>query len=166
MAQQNGLLLFSCVDAQVPESVLGDAVRIRQILGNLISNAIKFTEAGHVIVRLRSMPGTASQARLVFEVCDTGVGIEKSLHGELFTPFYLVKNSSRTARGAGLGLSICWSLARMMSSSIEVWSEPGLGSRFWFELGLETVAQEQGPEQEEAPALQGARIAVRTPTRN
>ncbi|MDP1136856.1 hypothetical protein Q6325_29880, partial [Klebsiella pneumoniae] len=55
MAQQNGLLLFSCVDAQVPESVLGDAVRIRQILGNLISNAIKFTEAGHVIVRLRSM---------------------------------------------------------------------------------------------------------------
>lgn len=163
MAQQNGLLLFSCVDAQVPESVLGDAVRIRQILGNLISNAIKFTEAGHVIVRLRSMPGPASQARLVFEVCDTGVGIEKSLHGELFTPFYLVKNSSRTARGAGLGLSICWSLARMMSSSIEVWSEPGLGSRFWFELGLETVAQEQGPEQEEAPALQGARIAVRTP---
>ena len=93
MAQQNGLLLFSCVDAQVPESVLGDAVRIRQILGNLISNAIKFTEAGHVIVRLRSMPGTASQARLVFEVCDTGVGIEKSLHGELFTPFI----SSRTA---------------------------------------------------------------------
>ncbi len=163
MAQQNGLLLFSCVDAQVPESVLGDAVRIRQILGNLISNAIKFTEAGHVIVRLRSVPGTASQVRLVFEVCDTGVGIEKSLHGELFTPFYLVKNSSRTARGAGLGLSICWSLARMMSSSIEVWSEPGLGSRFWFELGLETVAQEQGPEQEEAPALQGARIAVRTP---
>ncbi len=161
MAQQNGLLLFSCVDAQVPESVLGDAVRIRQILGNLISNAIKFTEAGHVIVRLRSMPGPASQARLVFEVCDTGVGIEKSLHGELFTPFYLVKNSSRTARGAGLGLSICWSLARMMSSSIEVWSEPGLGSRFWFELGLETVAQEE--EQEEAPALQGARIAVRTP---
>ncbi len=161
MAQQNGLLLFSCVDAQVPESVLGDAVRIRQILGNLISNAIKFTEAGHVIVRLRSVPGTASQVRLVFEVCDTGVGIEKSLHGELFTPFYLVKNSSRTARGAGLGLSICWSLARMMSSSIEVWSEPGLGSRFWFELGLETVAQEE--EQEEAPALQGARIAVRTP---
>uniref|UniRef100_UPI00359F14C2 hybrid sensor histidine kinase/response regulator n=1 Tax=Delftia acidovorans TaxID=80866 RepID=UPI00359F14C2 len=139
-----------------------DAVRIRQILGNLISNAIKFTEAGHVIVRLRSMPGTASQARLVFEVCDTGVGIEKSLHCELFTPFYLVKNSSRTARGAGLGLSICWSLARMMSSSIEVWSEPGLGSRFWFELGLETVAQEE-EEQEEAPALQGARIAVRTP---
>ncbi len=162
MAQQNGLLLFSCVDAQVPESVLGDAVRIRQILGNLISNAIKFTEAGHVIVRLRSVPGTASQVRLVFEVCDTGVGIEKSLHGELFTPFYLVKNSSRTARGAGLGLSICWSLARMMSSSIEVWSEPGLGSRFWFELGLETVAQEE-EEQEEAPALQGARIAVRTP---
>ncbi len=161
MAQQNGLLLFSCVDAQVPESVLGDAVRIRQILGNLISNAIKFTEAGHVIVRLRSVPGTASQVRLVFEVCDTGVGIQKSLHGELFTPFYLVKNSSRTARGAGLGLSICWSLARMMSSSIEVWSEPGLGSRFWFELGLETVAQEE--EQEEAPALQGARIAVRTP---
>ncbi len=158
MAQQNGLLLFSCVDAQVPESVLGDAVRIRQILGNLISNAIKFTEAGHVIVRLRSVPGTASQVRLVFEVCDTGVGIEKSLHGELFTPFYLVKNSSRTARGAGLGLSICWSLARMMSSSIEVWSEPGLGSRFWFELGLETVAQE-----EEAPELKGARIAVRTP---
>ena len=158
MAQQNGLLLFSCVDAQVPVSVLGDAVRIRQILGNLISNAIKFTEAGHVIVRLRSVPGTASQVRLVFEVCDTGVGIEKSLHGELFTPFYLVKNSSRTARGAGLGLSICWSLARMMSSSIEVWSEPGLGSRFWFELGLETVAQE-----EEAPELKGARIAVRTP---
>ncbi len=159
MAQQNGLLLFSCVDAQVPESVLGDAVRIRQILGNLISNAIKFTEAGHVIVRLRSVPDTASQVRLVFEVCDTGVGIEKSLHGELFTPFYLVKNSSRTARGAGLGLSICWSLARMMSSSIEVWSEPGLGSRFWFELGLETVAQEE----EEAPELKGARIAVRTP---
>ncbi len=159
IAQQNGLLLFSCVDAQVPESVLGDAVRIRQILGNLISNAIKFTEAGHVIVRLRSVPGTASQVRLVFEVCDTGVGIEKSLHGELFTPFYLVKNSSRTARGAGLGLSICWSLARMMSSSIEVWSEPGLGSRFWFELGLETVAQEE----EEAPELKGARIAVRTP---
>src|SRR2546427_4916572 len=106
-------------------------------------------------------PYTTLFRSLVFEVCDTGVGIEKSLHGELFTPFYLVKNSSRTARGAGLGLSICWSLARMMSSSIEVWSEPGLGSRFWFELGLETVAQEE--EQEEAPALQGARIAVRTP---
>lgn len=68
-------------------------MRLRQILGNLISNAIKFTDAGHVIIRVRRLDEQGAQARLVFEVADTGVGIEKSLHGQLFTPF----SWSRTA---------------------------------------------------------------------
>ncbi len=159
MAQQNGLLIFSCVDASVPASVIGDPVRIRQILSNLISNAIKFTEAGHVIIRMRNMGDGGGKVRLALEVSDTGVGIDKSLHAELFTPFFLVKNSHRTARGAGLGLSICWRLARMMGSSMQLRSEPGLGSKFWFELALDIV-----PGATEAtPALQGTSMLVRTP---
>lgn len=159
LAQQKGVLLFSCVDAQVPVAVIGDPVRIRQILNNLISNAIKFTQAGHVIIRLYQADSEAAQARMVFEVSDTGVGIEKTLHSRLFTPFFLIKNSHRTARGAGLGLSICWRLAQMMGSLIQVKSEPGLGSKFWFELALKTVPGAV----ESSPALGGIEVAVRSP---
>ncbi|WP_447982493.1 response regulator [Achromobacter kerstersii] len=161
MAGQKGLLLFACVDGSVAPWVMGDAVRIRQILSNLLSNAIKFTESGHVIVRLRGANLQDGAQRLTLQVVDTGIGIGKSEQTQLFSPFYQIDSASHTVRGAGIGLSICARLAKLMDSQIRVTSELGLGSSFALDLVLQPA---DGPAIE-LPDLHGIRIQVRSPHR-
>ena len=94
----------------------GDAGRIRQILANLVSNAIKFTEAGHVIVRLRAVDQPNGNQLLTLQVVDTGIGIGAQEQSQLFLPFYQIDSASHTVRGTGLGLSICARLAKLMNT--------------------------------------------------
>lgn len=161
MAQQKNLLLFCHVDPDVPRHVLGDPLHIRQILSNLISNAVKFTQAGHVIVRLRQEHLTKGSAQLLFQVADTGAGIEHERQDKLFAPFYVAHSGEHTIRGAGLGLSICARLAELMDSKIQLTSEPGLGSSFSFTLNLNIAPAD--PETRPAPNLKDMKLYVRTP---
>ena len=139
----------------------GDAGRIRQILANLVSNAIKFTEAGHVIVRLRAVDQPNGNQLLTLQVVDTGIGIGAQEQSQLFLPFYQIDSASHTVRGTGLGLSICARLAKLMNSWIRVTSELGLGSSFSMALSLKPAA---GPAPT-TPDLAGARVHVRSPHR-
>ena len=140
--------------------VTGDAGRIRQILANLVSNAIKFTEAGHVIVRLRAVDQPNGNQLLTLQVVDTGIGIGAQEQSQLFLPFYQIDSASHTVRGTGLGLSICARLAKLMNSWIRVTSELGLGSSFSMAL-----AQARGGSAPTTPDLAGARVHVRSPHR-
>ncbi|MFC0227972.1 hybrid sensor histidine kinase/response regulator [Serratia aquatilis] len=159
MAYRKGLLLFSTVATDVPALVVGDAARIRQIMSNLINNAIKFTESGHVIVRLRLVAGLSTETRLQLEVCDSGIGISSAQQEKLFTPFYLADASQSSLGGAGLGLSICKRLADLMGMDIHVNSEPQRGSQFYLTLALKLAVTPPAAE----PQLQGATLWVRTP---
>ncbi len=159
MAEQKKLLLFCTIDTDISENVQGDAVHIQQILMNLISNAIKFTEAGQVIVRLHVEQKTDQLSTLIFQVTDSGIGIAHDKMADLFAPFYLIEPSKHTIRGAGLGLSICDRLAQLMSSQIDVISEPGLGSSFSLKLELAHTL----PKLNQTPDLGGLQVRVRSP---
>ncbi|MFY9509563.1 MAG: PAS domain S-box protein, partial [Rubrivivax sp.] len=116
----------------VDGTVLGDTLRVRQILSNYLSNALKFTAAGSVRLRVQR-----HGERIHFEVQDTGPGIDRATQARLFRPFTQADQSTtRRYGGTGLGLSICRELARLMGGEVGVSSEPGTGSRFWAELPL------------------------------
>ncbi len=161
MAQRKGLLLFSIIATNVPLLAWGDPVRFRQILSNLLSNAIKFTDSGYVIIRLKQVGQTDSSSRLLLEVLDSGLGIDKKQQEKLFTPFYLVEANRHTVSGTGLGLSICARLAELMGTKIQLTSEPKLGSKFYLELDLEL--RDITNSHLIQPALKGANVLVRTP---
>ncbi len=123
----------------------GDPIRIRQMLSNLVSNAIKFSDHGQVLVEVRevSVDSGAQVARLRFTVTDTGIGIAADKLDRLFLAFSQIDSSdTRRFGGTGLGLSIVRSLAERMGGEVGVSSEPGKGSRFWFEIPLAVVAAE------------------------
>ncbi|CAM3614938.1 PAS domain-containing sensor histidine kinase [Nocardioides zeicaulis] len=132
LADERGLALRVSVDDAVPHTVVGDVRRVTQVVTNLVRNALTFTRAGHVELRVRSGEG-----RLEFTVADTGVGIEPDHLLELFEPF--ARSAARYARpdaGIGLGLAICRSLADLMDGSLDVASTPGEGSTFTFSVPL------------------------------
>jgi two-component system, sensor histidine kinase and response regulator len=139
-AKEKGLRLLSYVDSNVPHLVLGDASRTSQILRNLISNAVKFTDSGGVVVRVRLRFQSGSKAVVRFEVQDTGCGISETDQQLLFQPFNQVM-SPQGARheGTGLGLSICKDLAISMGGQVGVESKPAQGSTFWFEIPFKDV---------------------------
>jgi signal transduction histidine kinase/CheY-like chemotaxis protein len=131
-AHEKGLDLIVHVDADVPDVVLGDRLRLRQVLSNLIANATKFTDAGEVVVRVRT-----SHEGLRFEVRDTGIGVADAQQGELFEPFTQADSSTtRRYGGTGLGLAICRQLVELMGGTIGMTSTSGAGSTFWFTLPL------------------------------
>jgi|GEM_PF-5189175 len=137
-AREKGLNLLLEMDSCVPSSLLGDPVRLRQILLNLINNAIKFTDTGHVLVRVTQLIPNASKVHLLFEVCDTGCGLTIKQQDKLFLPFIQADNSiTRRFGGTGLGLSICNRLVELLEGDIGVESQPDEGSRFWFTLFFE-----------------------------
>ncbi len=128
-----GVELACFLPASVPTALVGDAGRLRQILTNLIGNALKFTEQGEVVVSATLIEADAKSAFIQFEVKDTGIGISPSDQGRIFDAF-LQADGTTTRRygGTGLGLSIAKELCEMMGGSISISSEPGVGSIFRF----------------------------------
>jgi PAS domain S-box-containing protein len=156
-AATKGLALGTEVAPGLPAQVRGDALRLRQILVNLLGNAVKFTPAGSVSLRIEAAP----QGRVRFEVSDTGIGIRPEALPHVFDAF--TQADSSTARhfgGTGLGLTISARLVRMMGGEIEVESCPGQGSRFHFTLALAGVVAAPAAAPEPVPAVAAPRVLV------
>ena len=136
-AQVKQLRLTAEFDAGLPVQLNGDAGRIRQVLMNLVGNAVKFTEKGGVTIRVNTQASRAGRARFRVEVCDTGIGIARVQQNRLFEAFSQVDGSySKSYGGTGLGLAISRQLMELMGGTIGVESEFSAGSVFWIELDL------------------------------
>ncbi|MET0461544.1 MAG: ATP-binding protein [Chitinophagaceae bacterium] len=134
-AKEKGLSLSTVIDSKVPDALEGDAVRLTQIMVNLIGNAIKFTRQGSVSISIESSAVTAEEVLLSISVSDTGIGIEKEKLAGIFNRFEQAEDSiTRKYGGTGLGLSIVKDLVDMQKGTIAVISEPGLGTRFQFSI--------------------------------
>ena len=139
-AQGKGLPLEITIDPAVPRWVRGDAARVRQVLMNLVSNAVKFTADGSVVVTVQRASGEDSDV-VRFEVVDTGIGIDEASIGRMFEPFMQADvSTTRRYGGNGLGLAIAKDLVEIMDGTIGAESEPGRGSTFWFALPLPDAA--------------------------
>jgi signal transduction histidine kinase/CheY-like chemotaxis protein len=153
-AHDKGLDVITAFDSAVADSVIGDRLRLRQVLGNLVNNAIKFTEAGEVTVQIRP----AGNGWVSFEVTDTGIGVAPEQQGLLFEPFTQADSSTtRRFGGTGLGLAICRQLVELMGGQIGMDSKPGFGSTFLFTVPL---AATNAPAGDGHVSLAGRRALV------
>lgn len=156
-ALKSALTVEARIDPRLPGTVIGDATRLRQVLFNLLNNAVKFTPTGSVTLTVRyegsrPLPTGETAEALRFEVTDTGIGIAPSQQDRLFKRFSQVDGSiSRRFGGSGLGLAICRHLVTMMGGEIGVESQEGAGSTFWFTLALPRAA---------VPAAESASVAA------
>ncbi len=162
LAEARALTLEMIVRHGVPRRVRGDPARLRQVLSNFLSNAIKFTDHGRVRIEVRPLDA----GRLRIEVSDSGPGITPAMQERLFTPFTQADESTtRRFGGTGLGLSICRELAELMGGAVGVDSEPGHGSRFWAELPM-PASDEASPDSafaalpEQTSPLTGLRVLI------
>jgi signal transduction histidine kinase/CheY-like chemotaxis protein/HPt (histidine-containing phosphotransfer) domain-containing protein len=160
-AQSKELELAFLIEARVPRFCEGDPVRLRQILLNLIGNAIKFTAVGEILVRVDLMDSGDEELLLRFEVSDTGIGISPEASGRIFDSFSQADSSTtRKYGGTGLGLAIVRQLTELMGGDAGLESEPGRGSTFWFRVRL----GKQHPGADPLPAapslLEGVRILL------
>ena len=160
-AHEKGLELATLIHPDVPTIVSGDPGRLRQVLINLVGNAVKFTEKGEVVVRVSPAEETSDAVLVRLEVTDTGIGVKPADHGTLFEAFSQADASTtRRFGGTGLGLAISKQLVELMGGEIGVESEPGKGSRFWFTARLKK-ARESGPIATTTRAtLAGLRVLV------
>jgi len=153
--------LLDDIDEDVPFVIIGDPKRLRQIIMNLMGNALKFTEKGSVTIHIEKGGKVLSQPKdgivLRFEIIDTGIGMSQEVCDKLFTPFTQADSStSRKFGGTGLGLSICKKLVDLMKGEIGVYSTPGKGSTFWFEVPTQEVSTDS--KALEMPKLEGISV--------
>jgi signal transduction histidine kinase len=153
---------------EVPANLVGDPTRLRQVLANLVSNAIKFTEKGSVLISVTAARDEAV-CRVRFSVRDTGIGMDEETLRRLFQPFTQADTSiTRRYGGTGLGLAICKRLVELMGSSIQVRSKPEEGTEFWFELELALAASGESADtgatakafEDQAPSLRDCRVLL------
>jgi CheY-like chemotaxis protein len=141
-AQAKGLEFYVRVESDTPQLVVGDALRLRQVLNNLISNAVKFTDQGSVSVLCSVAAIDAEKVELCFTVTDSGIGISKDAQQRIFEPFAQAeRNTSRRFGGTGLGLAIVRRLVEVMNGRLGVQSDVGHGSTFWFTAVLQTAPE-------------------------
>ncbi len=163
-ATRKGLTLVGVVAPGAIDAFLGDATRVRQIIFNLLSNALKFTDSGSIMLRAGAEPAEAGLARLVLSVSDTGIGISDEQQARLFKPFSQVDSSiTRRYGGSGLGLSIVKQLAELMSGDVTLASVPGAGATFTVMLKLRPTVIESPAEASLEPAPVSAPIASQMP---
>jgi len=152
-AAEKQLRLECRVDDGLPRRLMGDPVRLRQVLMNLVGNAIKFTATGGVNVRVGGRPDGPGRFALRIEVDDTGIGIPPDQHHSVFESFTQADGSTtRRFGGTGLGLAICRQLVELMRGRIGLTSEPGQGSTFWVEVSLLAASPSAGSPDDDAPA--------------
>jgi len=156
-AREKGLELSSRIAPDVPEHLVGDPLRLRQILLNLVSNSLKFTSEGSVRIEVRWIGGPDREDRIVFEVSDTGIGMDETTCRKLFGRFAQAETSTaRKFGGSGLGLSISLGLVEAMGGRLEARSRPGEGSCFSFSIPCRAGVAECGTPSTEIRAFQGA----------
>jgi signal transduction histidine kinase/CheY-like chemotaxis protein len=159
-AANKGIELVIDVDREVPDVVIGDAGRLRQVLINLVANAVKFTETGEVVVRARKHSTPGPGVAVHFEVADTGIGLTEEEQARVFSTYSQVDSSTtRRHGGAGLELAIARMLTQLMGGEIGVMSEKGTGSRFWF-TALFREARGKVRQSQRADALAGTAVAI------
>jgi len=159
-ASEKGLDLVCRIRPDVPRRLVGDPSRLRQVLINLLGNAVKFTQKGYIVVEVSVLQRRRNKAELLFSVSDTGIGIAPDKAKHIFESFRQADGSTaRRFGGAGLGLAISKHLVEAMGGRIALESEPGRGSRFYFELPFE-VGEPEGRETPVAPALEGKHLLV------
>ncbi len=153
-------LLFD-IDPAVPRVLVGDALRLKQVLINLAGNAIKFTPQGEVRLSVKLLSSTQNTARLGFGVSDTGIGISAEQQARIFDGFSQAEAStSRRYGGTGLGLAISRRLVGLMGGELKLESQPGLGSRFAFTLELPVPAKKGADAEQEHPSLSAMHVLV------
>ncbi|MCT7985343.1 ATP-binding protein [Laspinema sp. A4] len=154
-AEDQGIILKLYYEEQVPRFVRGDPSRLRQILLNLVSNAIKFTPSGSISLEAKLEGKTNRKTRVYFQVTDTGIGIPPEAQANLFQSFSQVDPStSRQYGGTGLGLAICEQLVSIMQGEIGVISEVNQGSTFWFTLPFQTAHRHRKPARESLEGIE------------
>ncbi|WPJ95704.1 ATP-binding protein [Coraliomargarita algicola] len=153
-----GIELVVSYDTDLPEYMLGDPTRVKQVFYNLVGNAIKFTDVGEVVMRAEVVELKEDAVRVLFSVTDTGIGISKDRQDAIFNSFTQADMSTtRKYGGSGLGLSICRELIRLMDGSVQVISEPGKGARFEFEIPFQLTSS-SGPKR--CPLMQSWLVCV------
>jgi CheY-like chemotaxis protein len=163
-AARKGVALVWTVDDRVPAQFIGDPARVRQVLLNLLANAVKFTESGSITATVEPTGTTVADGRFGMRVriIDTGIGIPENALDRIFKPFEQADvSTTRRFGGTGLGLSICRKIVEMMGGTIGVESTVGLGTTFWFELALPVSSASAVPVHAAAPEQTTRRAALR-----
>ncbi|MDD3528548.1 MAG: PAS domain S-box protein [Gallionellaceae bacterium] len=156
--EEKGLELFLDIDPELPTTVLGDPLRLTQVLNNLVGNAVKFTDRGEIHIKVDVASGDAESLHLRFAVRDTGIGLSKEQLGLLFQPFTQADDSiTRRYGGTGLGLAICERLVGLMGGSIAASGAPGKGATFTFDI---LVGRAPAPPASDLQHLAGRRVLV------